>query len=84
MVGYNTREVISEYKSQRVGISGRNFYSPLYRCNKSQAFPDRIVDQFTKIYEYSVDFQRDIRPGDKFTMYFDAYKNRKGDIVKDR
>jgi murein DD-endopeptidase MepM/ murein hydrolase activator NlpD len=79
--GYNTREVISEYKSQRVGISGE-ISTSLYIDATKSGIPDRIVDQFTKIYEYSVDFQRDIRPGDKFTMYFDAYKNRKGDIVK--
>jgi murein DD-endopeptidase MepM/ murein hydrolase activator NlpD len=79
--GYNTREVISEYKSQKVGISGE-ISTSLYIDATKSGIPDRIVDQFTKIYEYSVDFQRDIRPGDKFTMYFDAYKNRKGDIVK--
>ena len=79
--GYNTREVISEYKSQRVGISGE-ISTSLYIDATKSGIPDRIVDQFTKIYEYSVDFQRDIRPGDKFTMYFDAYKNRTGDIVK--
>ena len=79
--GYNTREVISEYKSQRVGISGE-ISTSLYIDATKSGIPDRIVDQFTKIYEYSVDFQRDIRPGDKFTMYFDAYKNRKGYIVK--
>lgn len=79
--GYDTREVISEYKSQRVGISGE-ISTSLYIDATKSGIPDRIVDQFTKIYEYSVDFQRDIRPGDKFTMYFDAYKNRKGDIVK--
>ena len=79
--GYNTREVISEYKSQRVGISVE-ISTSLYIDATKSGIPDRIVDQFTKIYEYSVDFQRDIRPGDKFTMYFDAYKNRKGDIVK--
>ncbi|MDG1126738.1 MAG: M23 family metallopeptidase [Hellea sp.] len=79
--GYNTREVISEYKSQRVGISGE-ISTSLYIDATKSGIPDRIVDQFTKIYEYSVDFQRDIQPGDKFTMYFDTYKNRKGDIVK--
>ena len=78
---YNTREVISEYKSQRVSISGE-ISTSLYIDATKSGIPDRIVDQFTKIYEYSVDFQRDIRPGDKFTMYFNAYKNRKGNIVK--
>ncbi|MDG2361591.1 MAG: M23 family metallopeptidase, partial [Hellea sp.] len=78
---YNTREVISEYKSQKVSISGE-ISTSLYIDATKSGIPDRIVDQFTKIYEYSVDFQRDIRPGDKFTMYFNAYKNRKGDIVK--
>jgi murein DD-endopeptidase MepM/ murein hydrolase activator NlpD len=78
---YNTREVISEYKSQRVSISGE-ISTSLYIDATKSGIPDRIVDQFTKIYEYSVDFQRDIRPGDKFSMYFNAYKNRRGDIVK--
>jgi len=28
------------------------------------------VQQFANIYEYSVDFQRDIQPGDNFEMFF--------------
>ena len=78
---YKAREVISEYKSQRVNISGE-ISTSLYVDAIKSGIPDRIVDQFTKIYEYSVDFQRDIQPGDKFTMYFNSYKSRKGEIVK--
>jgi len=44
--------------------------------------PDRVVQQFANIYEYSVDFQRDIQPGDDFEMFFEVARNRKGEIIK--
>jgi len=44
--------------------------------------PDKVVVQFANIYEYSVDFQRDIQPGDAFEMFFEVARDQKGDIVK--
>ena len=38
--------------------------------------------QFSHIYAHSVDFQRDIQPGDKFELMFELYRDHKGNTVK--
>jgi len=43
--------------------------------------PDRVVQQFANIYEYSVDFQRDIQPGDNFEMFFEGKIIKSGDLL---
>ncbi len=44
--------------------------------------PDKVVAQFANIYEYSVDFQRDIQPGDAFEIFFEVARDHNGEIVK--
>ena len=44
--------------------------------------PDKVVAQFANIYEYSVDFQRDIQPGDEFELFFEVARDHKGKIIK--
>jgi len=44
--------------------------------------PDKVIIQFANIYEYSVDFQRDIQPGDEFEMFFEVARDNHGNIVK--
>jgi murein DD-endopeptidase MepM/ murein hydrolase activator NlpD len=44
--------------------------------------PDKVTVQFSQIYEHSVDFQRDIQPGDAFTMAFELYRDAKGNPLK--
>ena len=38
--------------------------------------------QFANTYEYSVDFQRDIQPGDEFELFFEVARDHKGEIIK--
>lgn len=44
--------------------------------------PDKVVAQFANIYEYSVDFQRDIQPGDAFELFFEVARDHNGEIIK--
>ncbi len=44
--------------------------------------PSSIVGKLMKIYSYNVDFQRDIRKGDKVEVLYETYETEDGDIAK--
>lgn len=78
---YTAREVAAEFKYETVGVKAQ-ITNSLYVDATRLGAPDRVVQQFANIYEYSVDFQRDIQPGDDFEMFFEVARNRKGEIIK--
>ena len=81
--GFAAREVAAEFKYETMSVRGEVTTS-LYVDAKKVGTPDRVIQQFANIYEYSVDFQRDIQPGDRFEMFFEAVLDRDGKIVKSR
>lgn len=78
---YTAREVAAEFKYETIGVKAQ-ISNSLYLDATRLGAPDRVVQQFANIYEYSVDFQRDIQPGDEFEMFFEIARNRKGEIIK--
>lgn len=78
---YTAREVAAEFKYETIGVKAQ-ISNSLYLDATRLGAPDRVVQQFANIYEYSVDFQRDIQPGDEFEMFFEVARNRKGEIIK--
>lgn len=78
---YTAREVAAEFKYETVGVAAE-ISNSLYLDATRLGAPDRVVQQFANIYEYSVDFQRDIQPGDNFEMFFEVARDRKGKIIK--
>jgi murein DD-endopeptidase MepM/ murein hydrolase activator NlpD len=78
---YTAREVAAEFKYEKIGVKAQ-ISNSLYLDATRLGAPDRVVQQFANIYEYSVDFQRDIQPGDEFEMFFEVARDRKGDIIK--
>jgi len=78
---YTAREIAAEFKYETVTVSSEVSNS-LYVDATRLGAPDRVVQQFANIYEYSVDFQRDIQPGDSFQMFFEVARDRKGEIIK--
>ena len=79
--GYTAREVAAEFKYETLTVSS-TISNSLYVDATRLGAPDRVVQQFANIYEYSVDFQRDIQPGDAFEMFFEVARDRKGKIIK--
>lgn len=79
--GYKAREVAAELRFDQMVVSGK-IENSLYLDANAQGAPDKVIVQFANIYEYSVDFQRDIQPGDEFEMVFNVARNHKGEIVK--
>ncbi|WP_051279936.1 M23 family metallopeptidase [Hellea balneolensis] len=78
---YTAREVAAEFKYETIGVAA-SIKNSLYVDATRLGAPDRVVQQFANIYEYSVDFQRDIQPGDNFELFFEVARNRKGEIIK--
>lgn len=79
--GFEARGVEAEFKYQTLAVKAK-IENSLYLDATRLGAPDKVVAQFANIYEYSVDFQRDIQPGDEFEMFFEVAKDRKGNIIK--
>ena len=78
---YAAREIAAEFKYETLAV-GAKITNSLYVDATRLGAPDKVVAQFANIYEYSVDFQRDIQPGDEFELFFEVARDHKGDIIK--
>ena len=54
----------------------------LYLSAKAQGIPDAVIVELIKIFSYDVDFQREVRSGDKFELLFTNYYAPDGSPVK--
>ena len=54
----------------------------LYLSAKAQGIPDGVIVKLIKIFSYDVDFQRELRSGDKFELLFTNYYDSDGNQVK--
>ena len=80
---FSAKEVAAELKFDRMRIVG-TIENSLYLDASRLGAPDKVIQQFANIYEYSVDFQRDIRQGDAFELFFEVSRDHKGNVVKAR
>ena len=78
---YTARKIDAEFKYETIAVKA-TVENSLYVDAIRLGAPDKVVVQFANIYEYSVDFQRDIQPGDAFEMFFEVARDQKGKIVK--
>ncbi len=78
---FTARELIRETSRQLVRASGE-IDSSLYLSALSAGASDAVIVQFSRLYAYSVDFQRSIRPGDAFEMVFERFVDERGVSVK--
>ncbi len=69
-------ELISEVNSANGTISGS-----LSKSMNKQGVPNKIVQEFVKIFSYSVDFRRDVRKGDKFEIIFENNITKDGKVA---
>ena len=69
-------ELITEVNSATGTISGS-----LSKSMNSQGVPNKIVQEFIKIFSYSVDFRRDVRKGDRFEIIFENNITKDGKVA---
>ena len=78
---YEARDIEAEFKMETVSLRA-SIENSIYMDAVELGAPDKVIIQFANIYEYSVDFQRDIQPGDEFEMFFEVARDNHGNIVK--
>jgi len=78
---YAAREISAEFKYETLSVASE-ISNSLYVDATRLGAPDKVVAQFANIYEYSVDFQRDIQPGDAFELFFEVARDHNGKIIK--
>jgi len=78
---YTARQIEAEFRYETLSVAA-SIENSLYVDATRLGAPDKVVAQFANIYEYSVDFQRDIQPGDEFEIFFEVVRGRNGEIIK--
>ncbi|MDR1648611.1 MAG: M23 family peptidase, partial [Zoogloeaceae bacterium] len=71
--GYLTREQPLHYESQPVMKTGEIQYS-LFGATDSAGIPDGIAVQMAELFSGDIDFHRDLRKGDRFTLVYDIQR----------
>jgi murein DD-endopeptidase MepM/ murein hydrolase activator NlpD len=54
----------------------------LYKAATDQNIPPNTIIEFARIYGFQVDFQRDIRKGDKFQIMYEVFIDNKDKIIQ--
>jgi len=54
----------------------------LYKAAADQNIPPNTIIEFARIYGFQVDFQRDIRKGDKFQIMYEVFIDNKDKIIQ--
>ena len=62
--------------------AGATIDTSLYLSAMQAGIPADVVVQMIHMFSYKVDFQRDIRPGDSFQVYYDYYYTPEGQPAK--
>ncbi len=78
---FAARDIAAEFKMETVTVKSK-IKNSLYLDANNLGAPDKVIQQFANIYEYSVDFQRDIQPGDAFEMFFEVARDKRGNMIK--
>jgi murein DD-endopeptidase MepM/ murein hydrolase activator NlpD len=62
--------------------AGATIDSSLYQSGMLADIPADIMAEMFRMFSYKVDFQRDIKPGDSFEIYYDYYFTPQGQPAK--
>ncbi|MDR6291867.1 MULTISPECIES: peptidoglycan DD-metalloendopeptidase family protein [Inquilinus] len=79
--GFRSSEAEMELESRPVGVQGQ-IESSLYADATAAGVPDAVVLSLLQTWAYSVDFQRDLQPGDRFAVLFSQDHNADGSVAR--
>jgi murein DD-endopeptidase MepM/ murein hydrolase activator NlpD len=79
--GFRSSEAEMVLESRPVGVQGR-IESSLYVDATAAGVPDAVVLSLLQTWAYSVDFQRDLQPGDRFAVLFSQDHNADGSVAR--
>ncbi|MDE3015466.1 MAG: peptidoglycan DD-metalloendopeptidase family protein [Pseudomonadota bacterium] len=75
--GFTAKTQDVPVKLRAVHVSGR-ITSSLYETADTAGLPPALIDEIIAAYSYDVDFQRDIKPGDRLDVLFDRLETNAG------
>lgn len=78
---FRSSEAERVLESRPVGIAGE-IDSSLYADATAAGVPDAVVLSLLKTWAYSVDFQRDLQPGDRFAVLFSQDHSPDGGVAR--
>ncbi len=79
--GIQISKNVTQLFKRRVVVQG-NITNNLYSSATSSGMEPGIIIEFARIFGFEVDFQRDIRKGDKFQVMYERYLDDRSKIVK--
>ena len=77
VAGEDKKTLFSKLKLYEVEIHN-SIYDSLKKINT----PDEVIMEFVQLYSFDIDFQRDIRKGNKIKIFFDIYTDSQNNYIK--
>ena len=77
-----TEEILSIKLEKKLIYKEDVILESLYKGATEQNIPANTIIEFARIYGFQVDFQRDIRKGDKFQVMYEIFLDEKKNIVE--
>ena len=77
VAGEDKKKLFSKLKLYEVEI-----HNNIYESLKKLDTPDEVIMEFVQLYSFDIDFQRDIRKGNKIKIFFDIYTDSQNNYVK--
>ena len=75
--GEDKKKLFSKLKIYEVEI-----HNSIYESLKKIDTPDEIIMEFVQLYSFDIDFQRDIRKGNKIKIFFEIYTDSQNNYIK--
>ncbi len=77
VAGEDKKKLFSKLKLYEVEI-----HNSIYESLKKIDTPDEIIMEFVQLYSFDIDFQRDIRKGNKLKIFFEIYTDTQNNYIK--
>ena len=77
VAGEDKKKLFSKLKLYEVEI-----HNSIYESLKKIDTPDEIIMEFVQLYSFDIDFQRDIRKGNKIRIFFEIYTDSQNNYIK--
>jgi murein DD-endopeptidase MepM/ murein hydrolase activator NlpD len=89
IISYNSRDKKYHVKLNKIPIEkhrvivGGQVDGSIYSSISEAGASASTIMQFIRLFSHSIDFQRDVRAGDVFEIFYEYYTNPKGEKVKE-
>ena len=77
---FKAEAVERKFERNLVRIGGE-INSSLFRDGTAAGIPAPVLTEFIRVFSYDIDFQRELRRGDRFEILFERVRNELGEIV---